>query len=409
MGKGARIVAGLDVGSTHVTVVILEIDGERRDVIGVSMVPVGSGMRAGHVVAIDRTIEAIRRAVDEASRMGDCVIDHVRLSVSGPRTMGFNENGAVAVRGGQVDTSDIKRALETASAVRLPDDARVLHTLPQEFVLDDHDGIRTPQGMAGVRLETRVHIVACSRTALTNAIECCNKAGLAVERAMFSGLASSASVLSDEERELGVVLVDVGGGTTDVSVWYDRALVHSVSMSCGGEELTRQIARGLCTPGDAAERIKCRHGCALSSMVPDGDTIQVPGVGGRAPQDRQRHVLCEIIEPSLEDFFARLGAEIEVAGCREHLAAGVVLTGGTSMLESIADLGSEVLPGLPVRVGHPTGFGGLADVVEDPRYSTAVGLCLDGFMQDHQSPMPSQYKKKKRWLGKVGRFWDAWF
>ncbi|MGM0576605.1 MAG: cell division protein FtsA [Myxococcota bacterium] len=409
MVQKSEIVAGLDLGSSKVSVVILESDGERQDVIGVSMVPTGGGLRAGHVVAIDRTIEAIRTAVEEASRMADADISSIRLAVSGPGTMGFNSEGTVAVRGGQVGDQDVSRVLETASAVRLPDDRQVLHTLPQEYIIDGHEGIRTPEGMTGVRLETRVHVITAGRTALTNAVECCNKAGLTVERAVYGGLASSAAVLSPEERELGVVLVDVGGGTTDLAVWYDDALVHTVSLECGGDELTRQIARGLRTPGDAAERIKQRFGCCMATMVSDGETMEVPGVGGREPQVRQRHLLCEILEPGLEDFFARVAREIEVAGCREHLAAGVVLTGGTANLEAIAELGQDMLIGMPVRVGAPSGFGGLSDVVQDPRHATAVGLCLDGFDQAPQGPLRRPKSGGSRFWRPVRKLIQAWF
>ena len=408
--NSSEIVAGLDLGSSKVAVVILEKDGDRRDVIGVSMVPSGGGLRAGHVVAIDRVIEAIRTAVEEAARMADCEISTVRLSVSGPDTMGFNSDGTVAVRAGRVQPNDVTRVLETAAAVKLPDDRQVLHTLPQEYIIDGHDGIKTPVGMTGVRLETRVHVITCARTALANAIECCNKAGLTVERACFSGLASSAAVLSPEERELGAVLVDVGGGTTDISVWFDNALVHTTSLECGGDELTRQIARGLRTPGDAAERIKQRYGSAMASMVADGETMDVPGVGGREAQVRQRHILCEILEPGLEDFFARVAQEVDVAGCREHLAAGVVLTGGTANLEAISELGMDVLMGMPVRVGAPTGLGGLSDVVADPRYATAVGLCLGNFDSDIQGPLRARPRgASSRWWKPVRRILDAWF
>jgi cell division protein FtsA len=379
MAKNAQIVAGLDLGTSKIAVTIIEIIDGKREVIGVSMVPSNGGLRAGKVVCIDATIEAIRMAVEEASRMADCQIANVRLGISGPGALGFNSEGTVAVRNARVTEPDIARVLETAGAVRLPSDRSRLHTLAQEYIIDGQDGIREPVGMTGVRLETRVHVITCSRSALTNAIECVNKAGLEIDQIIFNGLASSASVLTPEERELGVVLVDVGGGTTDIAVWFDNALVHTVSLECGGDELTKQIARGLRTPRDAAERVKQSFGCALASMVIDGETMEVPGVGGREAQTRQRHLLCEILEPGLEEFFARVSHEIDVANCREHLAAGVVLTGGTGKLEAIAELGEEVLEGMPVRVGSPTGFGGLDDVVSDPRYAVSVGLCLDTF------------------------------
>lgn len=407
------IIAGLDLGTSKVACVIVEVDGNDRNIIGVSLVPSGGGLRAGQVVAIDKTTEAIRTAVDEAARMAGCQINSVHLGIGGSRTIGFNSDGTVAVRGGRVAQTDVDRVLEAARAIPLPADKQVLHALPQEYIIDGHDGIRTPIGMNGIRLETRVHVITAGRTALINALECCSKAELTVESLMYAGLAASASVLTREERELGVVLVDVGGGTTDIAVWYDDALVHTVALEWGGDELTRQIARGLRTPSDAAEKVKQRFGCALASMVADGETMEVPSVGGREPQARQRHLLCEILEPGLEDLFGRVAHEIDVAGCRELLAAGVVLTGGTASLEAIADLGEDVLVGMPVRVGvpNPREVGGLIEVVSDPRYSTAVGLCLETF--DVSSEPVSTRRSPSAGGGKVRRgirrLIDSWF
>ena len=288
---------------------------------------------------------------------------------------------------------------------------QVLHALPQEYIIDGNDGIRTPVGMNGIRLETRVHVITAGRTALINAMECCAKAGLTVDQIMFTALASSASVLTREERELGVVLVDVGGGTTDICVWYDNALVHTVSLDWGGDELTKQIARGLRTPSDAAENVKQRFGSALATMVADGETMEVPSVGGRDPQVRQRHLLCEILEPGLEELFGRVSHEIDVAGCRELLAAGVVLTGGTAKLEAIADLGEDVLVGMPVRVGtpRPRGVGGLLEVVDDSRYAAAVGLCLDTFNIDMEPVNLRRPSGSKRLFSGMRRLIDSWF
>ncbi len=412
MARSAEIVAGLDLGSSKVAVVIMEVSGSERNIIGVSMVPSAGGLRTGQVVSIDMTTEAIRTAVDEAARMAGCQIHTVRLGIGGAHTVGFNSDGTVAVRGGRVTEQDIGRVLESARAIALPSDKQVLHALPQEFIIDGHDGIRTPVGMNGVRLETRVHVITAGRTALINAGECCSKAGLTVEQVMFTGLASSASVLTREERELGCVLVDVGGGTTDIAVWYDNALVHTVALEWGGDELTRQIARGLRTPSDAAEKVKQRFGCALASMVADGETMDVPSVGGREPQARQRHLLCEILEPGLEDLFGRVAHEIDVAGCRELLAAGVVLTGGTASLEAIADLGEDVLVGMPVRIGvpEPKGVGGLTEVVKDPRYAAAVGLCLDAFAVNSE-PVKTRKPAARGpgWFGGMRRLIDSWF
>lgn len=411
MGQKSEIVAGLDLGSSRVSVVIMEV-GEHgdRQVIGAASVPSGGGLRAGHVVSIDHTIHAIRSAVDEASRMADCEISAVRLGIGGPGTMGFNSDGTVAVRGGQVTGQDVQRVMETASAVKLPGDKKLLHTLPQEYIIDGQEGIRTPVSMTGVRLETRVHAITTSATALQNALRCCRDAGLHVERTIYAGLASSAAVLSQEERELGAVLIDVGGGTTDLAVWFDNALVHTVTLDYGGEALTRQIARGLRTPSDAAEQIKQDYGCAMASMVSDGETMEVPGVGGRDPQIRQRHVLCEILEPGLEEFLARIAEEIELAGCREHLAAGCVMTGGTSKLDAMAELGSDVLVNMPVRVGAPSarGDGHFQDWVGDPDYATSYGLCLDTF-DDHLADAIRPRKPKRSWFAPVRRLINAWF
>jgi cell division protein FtsA len=316
----------------------------------------------------------------------------------------------VAVRGGRVTETDVSRVLEAARAIPLPGDKQVLHSLPQEYIIDGHDGIRTPIGMNGIRLEARVHVITAGRTALMNALECCSKADVQIENIMFNGVGAAGSVLTREERELGCVLVDVGGGTTDITVWYDNALVHTVALDWGGEELTRQIARGLRTPSDSAEQVKQRFGCAVPAMVADGETMEVPSVGGREPQVRQRHLLCEILEPGLEELFGRVGHEIDVAGCRELLAAGVILTGGTASLEAIADLGEDVLVGMPVRIGvpQPKGIGGLVAVVADPRYSAAVGLCMDVFDVATEA-MPSRKKSTMKVWGGMRRLIDSWF
>lgn len=408
MSKPSDIVAGLDLGSSKIACVIAEGAAADRQIIGVAVLPSNGGLREGQVVSIERTTEAIREAVDEASRMAGCQISSVRIGVGGPSMMGFNSDGTVAVRTGRVAPADVERVLESARAVALPADKQVLHALPQEFILDGHDRIRSPTGMNGVRLEARVHVITAARTALVNAIECASHANLEVERAMFGGLSASASVLTREERELGCVLCDIGGGTTDIAVWYDHALVHTVSLDWGGDELTRQIARGLRTPVKDAEMIKQQHAAALATMVEEGETMSVPSVGGREPQIRQRHLLCEILEPGLEDLFGRIGQEIEVAGCRELLAAGVVLTGGTARLSAIADLGEEILVGMPVRVGAPRGVAGLSDVVDDPRYANAVGLCLEVF--EGVSPPPIEPKRSRsRVWGGFRRLIDSWF
>ena len=412
MARTADIVAGIDLGTSKIGCVLAEIDGTERNIIGVAMVPTEGGLRDGQVVSIDQTTRAIEMAVDEAGRMAGVDISHARVGIGGSGTVGFNSDGTVAVRAGRVQPSDVGRVLEAARAIPLPADKQVLHSLAQEYIIDGHDGIRRPVGMNGIRLETRVHVITASRTALINAMECCAKAGITVDSIMYGALASSASVLTREERELGVVLVDVGGGTTDLCVWYDNALVHTVSLEWGGDELTKQIARGLRTPSDAAEKVKQRFGCAVASMVGGDETMEVPSVGGREPQMRQRQILCEILEPGLEDLFTRVAQEIEVAGCRELLAAGVVLTGGTAKLEAIAELGEDVLVGMPVRVGtpRPKGVGGLLEVVDDPRFATAVGLTLDTFEVESQPVQAARHRGgSRKWFTGVRRLIDSWF
>lgn len=408
MSKNTEIVAGLDLGSSKIACVIAEGDAEKRQVIGCAMVPSDGGLRNGQVVSIDKTSAAIEAAVSEASRMAGCDISAVRVGIGGAQIGGFNSDGTVAVRSGRVTETDVARVLESARAAPLPADRQVIHASPQEFILDGHDRIRHPIGMNGVRLEARVHVIAGSRTALINAAECTTRAGLEAQLAMFGGLASSASVLTKEERELGCVLIDIGGGTTDIAVWYDHALVHTNSLDWGGDELTRQIARGLRTPIKDAELIKQRYGSALASILSEEDTMEVPSVGGREPQIRQRHLLCEIIEPGLEDLFSRISHEIDVAGCRELLAAGVVLTGGTAKLNAIADLGEELLYGLPVRIGAPSGISGLTDVVDDPRYAGAVGLCLDDYRDVSQPIIPPASERRGVWDG-IKKLFESWF
>ena len=407
---GTEIVAGVDLGSTTVSTVILEVDGAGgRSIVGVASVPSGGGIREGQVVSIERATEAIRASVAEAARMADCEITNVRLGIGGSDALGINSDGTVAVRGGRVTPQDIERVLEAARAMPLPMEKQILHALPQEFIVDGHDRIRSPVGMNGVRLETRVHVITAARTPLVNAIECCTKAGLTVDQVVFAGLASAAAVTTREERELGCAVVDVGGGTTDLTVWYDHALVHSVSWDWGGEELTKQIARGLRTPVREAEGIKRQYGCALASLIADGETMAVQSVGHREVQVRQRHVLCEIIEPMLEEMFARVDHELNVAGCRELLAAGVVLTGGTAKLEAIADLGEEILVGLPVRVGVPQGLRGLSEVVEDPTYATAAGLGLDTFDTVTEPVGPNRQTRSSGLWSRFRDAMDRWF
>jgi len=380
MARKSPLVIGLDVGTYKIGVIVAEVTEGGVEVVGIGTAA-SRGLRKGVVVNIEKTVEAIRRAVEEAELMAACEIRSVIAGSAGSHIKGFNSHGVVAVRSREVASGDVERVVDAARAVALPTDQEVLHVLPQEFIVDDQDGIREPVGMAGVRLEARVHIVTGAVSAGQNLIKCCNRAGLHVRDVLAGPLAAAEAVLTSEERELGVALVDVGGGTIDVVVYQAGSIRHTAVLPVGGGHVTSDLAAALCTPPAEAEHLKQRHGSALAALTPAEQTIEVPGLGGRAPHHLSRRALAEVIEPRAEEMLMLARAEIERAGCYQALASGVVLTGGGAVLEHMTTLAERVFR-LPVRLGAPLHLNGLVDAVASPMYSTAVGLVLHGLKQD---------------------------
>lgn len=370
--KKGDILVGLDIGTTKICCVVGEVTPEGIDVIGIGTQP-SRGLRKGVVINIDATVASIRRAVEEAELMAGVEISSVYAGIAGGHIRGFNSQGVVAVKDKEVRAGDVARVIDAARAINIPQDREILHVLPQEYIIDEQDGIREPLGMSGVRLEAKVHIVTAAASSAQNIVKCCAKTGLSVADIVLEPLASAEAVLADEEKELGVALVDIGGGTTDVAIFANGAIQHTSVIPLGGNHLTNDIAVGLRTPMHEAERIKVKYGSAQGALLDREETIEVPSVGGRQPRILARRVLSEIIEPRVEEIFILVQRELQKAGQEDLLASGVVLTGGTTMLHGIPELAEEVL-GLPVRRGIPRGIGGLVDVVKTPLHATPIGL-----------------------------------
>jgi cell division protein FtsA len=376
MARRQSINVALDIG-THKTSVLVAATGDEHQapqIIGLGTAP-SLGLKRGVVVNIDSTVQSIQHAVREAEVMADCEIHSVVVSVSGNHVRGFNSHGMVPIRTREVTLNDVELVLDAARAVALPMDRDVLHVLPQEYIVDDQDGIREPQGMAGVRLESKVHVLTGSTAAVQNVIKCCNRAGLAVSQIVLAPLASAEAVLTHEERDLGVGVVDIGGGTTDLIVYHGGSVRHTAVLGLGGNQLTNDIATGLRTPPAEAEKVKQRYGCAMASSVGADERVEVPSVGGRGPRILSRQILAEIIEPRVEEILALVSREVVRAGVESMIASGVVLTGGTASLEGIVQLAERVFQ-TPVRIGGSQQAGGLGDIVGGPAYATGVGLLL---------------------------------
>lgn len=381
MGKDMYedLIVGLDLGTTKICAVIAEVAAEGQiNVIGVGIKP-SKGLRKGVVVNIETTIESVKEAVHEAERMAGVTVGSVFTGIAGGHIKGLNSHGVIAVsrKDKEIHQEDVDRVIDAAKAIALPLDREVIHVIPQEFIIDNQDGIKEPIGMSGVRLEAEVHIVTGAVTSVQNIIKSVERGGYAVEDIVLQPLASAEAVLSPDEKELGVVLVDIGGGTTDIAIFVDGSLWHSSVISIGGNMLTSDVAIGLRTPNHDAEKIKREYGCAMVSMVGEGQEITVPGVGGREPRIMPRRDLAEIIQPRMEEIFELVDMEIKKNGFEEKAAAGVVLTGGSSMLEGTEVLAEEILQ-VPVRIGAPKNVTGMIDVITSPKYSTAVGLVCFG-------------------------------
>jgi cell division protein FtsA len=355
---------------------------------GVEIIGIGShpsqGLRKGIVVNIESTVNSIKKAVEEAELMAGCEIHTVFTGLSGNHIKGFNSHGIVAVKSKEVCQRDLDRVIDAAKAVAIPTDREVLQILPQDYIIDDQDGIKQPLGMSGVRLEARVHIVTSAVTSAQNIVKCCNRAGLNIGDIVLMPLAAAEAVLSAEERELGVALVDIGSGTTDIAVFHDGTVRHSAALSVGGNHLTNDIAAGLRTPTADAERIKQRYGLAKASTVFGDQRVDISSVTGKTASTVSRQILCEIIEPRMEEIFQLVQKEIAKSGYEASLASGVVLTGGSMLLPGAVETAEQVF-GMPARLGSPTHVVGLVDVVSSPIYAAGVGLVLCGMKRQERS------------------------
>jgi cell division protein FtsA len=374
MAATNSLIVGLDAGTYKVSVVVAEVVDGALEIVGLGTAA-SNGVRKGVVVNIDATVESMRKAIEEAELMAGCDIRRVSVTLGGSHLRGFNSHGIVAVRNREVSAGDVERVMDAARAVALPMDRELLHVLPQDFIVDDQDGIREPVGMAGVRLEARVHIVTGAITSAQNLMKCCRRVGLDVTDVLAGSLAAAEGTLSPEEKEIGVALVDIGGGATNLVICQAGAVKHTAVLPIGGGHLTNDVAAGLRTPVAEAEKLKQRHGCAAPSQVGREETIEVPGVGGRGPRLVRRQMLGKIIEPRLEEIFSLVADETARAGYDEGLASGIVLTGGAAILEGTAALAERVFKA-PVRIGSPLEIGGLVDAVNSPMYSAGVGLVL---------------------------------
>lgn len=407
MSRSEDLIVGLDIGTTKICAVVGVRSEKGVDIIGIGMHP-SRGLRKGVVVDIDATVESIKAAVEEAELMADCEISSVYVGIAGGHIRGFNSHGVVAVKDREVSESDVKRVIDAAKAVAIPMDREVIHVLPQEFIIDDQDGIREPLGMSGIRLEGKIHIVTAAVTSAQNLVKCANRAGLNVIDIVLEPLASAEAVLTRDERNLGVCLIDIGGGTTDIAVFGDGSIKHTSVLSIGGYHITNDIAIGLRTPFDEAERIKKKYGVAAARFLPTDDYIAVPSVGGRQPHEISRKFLCEIIEPRLEEILSLARRELMSAGLQGKIPCGVAITGGSAELEGITELAEEVFEA-PVRCGVPSNIGGLQDVVRSPMYATGVGLTLFGFHQNQNRAQKQFRIRDESIFGRVKQRMRDWF
>jgi cell division protein FtsA len=406
MVKDAKnLIVGLDVGTSKIVAIVAEVTPEKRlNIIGLGTQP-SRGLKKGVVVNIEATMGSIQRVLEEAELMADCTIAAVYVGIAGSHIRSLNSSGMVAIKEKEVTQADIDRVIETAKAIAIPNDQQVLHILPQEFIVDGQEDVREPLGMSGVRLEVKVHIVTGAVSAVENITKCVRRCGLEVSDVMLQPLASALAVLNDDEKDLGVCLMDIGGGTTDLAVFTGGAIRHTAVIPIAGDQVTNDIAMTLRTPTKEAEELKIRHGCALRQLADPNDIIEVPGVGERGPRKLSRQMLAEVIEPRIEELYTLAQAELRRSGLEELLSSGIVLTGGSAMLAGMVELGEEVFH-LPVRIGVPAYVGGLAEVVRSPRYATAVGLLLDGREQYLRAELAREQGKG---LGNVGEKMKQWF
>jgi len=381
--SGGNMIVGLDIGTSKVVAIVGEINAEG----GLNIVGIGRhrsrGLKKGTVVNIESTVQSIQRAVEEAELMAGCQIHSVYAGIAGSHIRSMNSHGIVAIRDKEVYPADIERVIDAAQAVAIPADQKVLHILPQEYIIDSQEGVKEPLGMSGVRLEAKVHLVTCATNAAQNIEKCIKRCGLETDEIILEQLASSYSVLTEDEKELGVCLVDIGGGTTDIAIFTEGAIRHTGVIPIAGDQVTNDIAMALRTPTDHAEELKIKYACALSQLASADDMIKVPSVGERPPRELSRQALADVVEPRYDELFHLIQAEIRQSGYEDVLAAGMVFTGGTSKMEGVVELAEEIFH-MPVRIGMPTEVNGLVDIVRNPTYSTAVGLLLYGMRQTQE-------------------------
>ncbi|MFT6274959.1 MAG: cell division protein FtsA [Halioglobus sp.] len=408
MGSGQqnKMIVGLDIGTSKVVAIVGELSGDGQiEIVGIGSHP-SRGMKKGVVVNIESTVQSIQRAVEEAELMAGCQIHSVYVGIAGSHIRSLNSHGIVAIRDREVYGLDLERVIDAAQAVAIPADQKILHILPQEYVIDNQEGIKEPLGMSGVRLEAKVHLVTCAGNAAQNIEKCIRRCGLEVEDMILEQLASSYSVLTDDEKELGVCLVDIGGGTTDIAIFTDGSIRHTGVIPIAGDQVTNDIAMALRTPTQHAEEIKIKYACALTQLAGPDETIKVPSVGDRPPRDLSRQSLAEVVEPRYDELFTLIQAELRRSGFEDMIPAGIVLTGGTSKMEGVVELAEEIFH-MPVRVGSPQSVQGLTDIVRNPIYATGVGLLLYG-MQHQEDGASSSPKYSSNNEGAFARL-KAWF
>lgn len=400
-----RIIVGLDIGTSKVVAIVGEINPEGRlEIIGLGSHG-SKGLKKGVVVNIESTVQSIQRAIEEAELMAGCQIQSVYAGIAGSHIRSMGSHGIVAIRDREVFQPDIDRVIDAAQAVAIPADQKILHILPQEFIIDTQEGVKEPLGMSGVRLEAKVHLVTCAVNAAQNIEKCIKQCGLGVDDIILEQLASSYSVLTEDEKDLGVCMVDIGGGTSDIAIYTEGAIKHTAVIPIAGDQVTNDIAMALRTPTQNAEEIKIKYACALGSLAGENETIKVPSVGEREDRSLSRQALAEVVEPRYEELFTLIQAELRRSGYEDLIPAGIVLTGGASKMEGVVELAEEIFH-MPVSIGKPKNVSGLADIVRNPIYATAVGLLQYGAAQGVRAGRPaaadaggdSIWSKVKQWL-----------
>jgi cell division protein FtsA len=400
-----NLIVGLDIGTSKIVSIVAELTPEGRlEILGLGTHQESRGLKKGVVVNIEATVNAISRVVQEVELMADCKVKEVYTGIAGSHIKSFNSNGMVAIKDKEVSPMDVDRVIETARAMPIPSDQQILHILTQEFIVDGQDGVREPIGMSGVRLEVRTHIVTGAVSAAQNIVKCVRRCGLEVIDLVLQPLASSYAVLTEDEKELGVCLVDIGGGTTDIAVFTQGAIRHTAVIPVAGDQITNDIAHALRTPTTEAEEIKIHYGVALQQLADPEEMFEVPGIGERGPRRLSRQALADVIEPRVTELYELIQSELRRSGYQELLSSGIVLTGGSSVMRGMVELGEEIFH-MPVRLGIPKYSGSLAEVVQHPRYATAMGLLLEGMAQKKRGIQAHQTRTFKQVLGNM----KSWF